>query len=628
MSGRWLHAGGLDDAPAKARNLARMAAAGLPVPRGWVFEPDAPPRPSELEAAIAALLADGPVIVRAALAGEDEASATGAGLGLSLADCRSVEAVKAAIRTVNEHRSAPSIARWRGDASRADRIVLQRQIEGRCLLVCAILPDARVFAEVYTPGDALAGGSTPRWAGRLRRWDDPARPSVERLCEALRETMDGRPHGLDAEIVVDREGTPWLVQVRPIVEPLLERWEPFMAEVRRLGLADELEGCLILDAEHNPEPLSFAHAWLVRWLAAERPKAGEPKVLAGWLYVRTLVRDLSKEHRDEGADPHRALERLHHDLLPRARERLAALDARVSTCDRDELAELLDEALAAFVAMIDAYLGVLVPARAVQRTTKEGDPRRPMSLRERDAFLDVLPATWDVASPSLAELADLGAAASSPGPPTVPSDRAAAATLLEELDDHLFALGLAPVRRVWLRAGALLGIGDDVFCLEGPELAALLRDRDALPLEELVASRRADAKRWAALDPPPRIEDGEPVPVPPSARLQGIPIGPDHTGPIARRDGLEDLLARPPGPETIVVLPALTAQTAVALHHLSLRAVVCEHGGALSHAALMARELGLSALIGCRGCMAIPDGTPARLDTRIGRLRVLTPTRA
>ena len=46
-----------------------------------------------------------------------------------------------------------------------------------------------------------------------------------------------------------------------------------------------------------------------------------------------------------------------------------------------------------------------------------------------------------------------------------------------------------------------------------------------------------------------------------------------------------------------------------------------KHGGALSHAALMVRELGLSALIGCAGCSELPDGLRVELDTRLGRLR-------
>jgi phosphoenolpyruvate-protein kinase (PTS system EI component) len=74
-----------------------------------------------------------------------------------------------------------------------------------------------------------------------------------------------------------------------------------------------------------------------------------------------------------------------------------------------------------------------------------------------------------------------------------------------------------------------------------------------------------------------------------------------------------------------VVLPALTAPAAVVLQRLGVRAVCCEHGGALSHASLMARELGLSALIGCVGCTALAEGTLVQLDTITGRLRVLAP---
>jgi len=104
-----------------------------------------------------------------------------------------------------------------------------------------------------------------------------------------------------------------------------------------------------------------------------------------------------------------------------------------------------------------------------------------------------------------------------------------------------------------------------------------------------------------------------------------VPIGPSHAGPIAQRRDLADLQRRPPPPDAIVVVPALTAQAALVVHALGLRAIVCEWGGALSHAALIARELGVSALVGCRGATAVPDGTPALLDTRAGRLRLAAP---
>jgi pyruvate,water dikinase len=52
--------------------------------------------------------------------------------------------------------------------------------------------------------------------------------------------------------------------------------------------------------------------------------------------------------------------------------------------------------------------------------------------------------------------------------------------------------------------------------------------------------------------------------------------------------------------------------------------VVTEEGGPLSHAAVIARELGLPALIGCAEAMAqIPDGATVELDVAAGSVRVL-----
>ena len=53
-------------------------------------------------------------------------------------------------------------------------------------------------------------------------------------------------------------------------------------------------------------------------------------------------------------------------------------------------------------------------------------------------------------------------------------------------------------------------------------------------------------------------------------------------------------------------------------------AVVVEEGGLLSHAAVIARELGLPAIIGAAGAMdAIPDGAVVEVDPVAGRVRVL-----
>jgi phosphohistidine swiveling domain-containing protein len=229
--------------------------------------------------------------------------------------------------------------------------------------------------------------------------------------------------------------------------------------------------------------------------------------------------------------------------------------------------------------------------------------------------------TWDIASPSLSEVGDLAGRADAgfPGEEEIPNDEARAATLLAQWDDHLFALGLAPLRRVYLRAASLLDLEDDeVFFLGLDELREALEGKSP-GLRATLAARGARQEELARLRPPPRIEAGRPLPAV-GGHLRGVPIGPSFEGRLAPRRDLAALLADPPDREDILVVPALTAQAAVALDHLGIRAVCCEFGGAMSHAALMARELGLSALVGCHGCTDLPAGHLARLDTVAGRL--------
>jgi hypothetical protein len=249
-----------------------------------------------------------------------------------------------------------------------------------------------------------------------------------------------------------------------------------------------------------------------------------------------------------------------------------------------------------------------LPSAAPPRVERSGPA---LCLQDRE-HLDILPATWDIASPPLADLGltiptdptapnnlDLPTNAA-PHPLDPPTDPAALALLIGELDDHLFALGLAPLRRCYLRAAAQLGCSQqDIFLLPPDLLQRLLRgEPHALELPR----RRAEHHQQSDLLPPLQLFDGLPVPSPGGAYLRGLPIGPAAEGPLHPRRDLEDLIARPLAAGAVLAIPALTAQAAIVLRALGIRAVCSEHGGAMSHAALMARELGLSALIGCRGC--------------------------
>ncbi|MEM9459144.1 MAG: PEP-utilizing enzyme [Myxococcota bacterium] len=624
---RWLSTLVDDDLPTKARRLAQLAHAGLPVPAGLTLAPD----PAALDdpdarAAVEHLLARGPVVVRSALWGEDEAEGSAAGLGRSTLGCTDLHAVRQALADLDAQRHDPWLVAYRRDPPGRDCAIVQQQIARRALLVVATAPSGPAEVEVHTAGgEALAQGRSPEYAGLLSQWNDPARPQVEALVKRTTQRLAAAVHGHDLEVVVDPEDAVHLVQARPLAAPLHPGWDQFHQTLADADQLDQLHGVLTLDAEHNPAPLSPAHAWLMNWLRDQRPSAGGPTVLAGWLYVRTLPRDLARAHARPSTPTNtptvvEVVTQLHRDTLPHMRARLEDLTRSLAHADGPTLIEALPRAQQAFLAMIDTYTRVLIPARTRARQAQPGspfaDPAQPLSTRDRDAFLDVLPVTWDLASPSLAECG-----ATSTGEATVlPTDEAQAATLLGEWDDHLFALGLAPLR-TWILAAArhLRLPPNDAFMLTPPELARGLAEPTALPTEQ-IAIRRAALEHQASLRPPLRIVQGRPVSFGRRARLRGIPLGPSFTGVLAPRSDLAALLADPPAPDAIVTLPSLTAPAAVALRQLGVRAVCCEHGGPLSHAALMARELGLSALIGCRGCTELPAGHRARLDTTAGRL--------
>jgi|GEM_PF-1138487 len=596
--------------PPKARLLSEAACHGLPVPAGVVH----PMQWSEaLEAAAAALLSDGPLIVRAALEGEDGPERAAAGLGLSIPNLSDLAAARGAIEQADDARRDPWLTAYRGtERSPHDCVIVQRQVEREVLVVAAALPGGMNFVEVHgTTFEALAHGDTPDFSGLLERWADARAARVASVITRVREALEMPEHGFDLELVVDPRGETHLVQVRPLTRDLVAEGRTFLDAVDAAGHGDRLGGVQVLDAEHNPAPLSPAHASLIAWLATQRPASGGLTTLAGWLYARTRVRDLSGTPTRPVLSPRDALQRLRDVELPAARERLARV--------RDaEGPAMLDAALDAFVAMIDVYLGVLLPVRAAAGKVFAAAPDAPISLRDRATHADVLPSAWDVAAPTLGELGTFDAAEDTAA---LPTDPVAAAMLLTEWDDHLFALGLAPVRAAYRAAARRSNMAEEIFGLELDDLRRTWSDPkfEPGPIARANLERTAD---WARLRPPLMIDEGRPVPLLPHRLLHGVAVGQPFEGPIAQREGLEALLRDPPSPDCIVVLPALTAQAALALESLQLRAVCCEHGGALSHAALMLRELGLSGLIGCSGCTRVPDGVHARIDTAKGRLQI------
>jgi pyruvate,water dikinase len=209
------------------------------------------------------------------------------------------------------------------------------------------------------------------------------------------------------------------------------------------------------------------------------------------------------------------------------------------------------------------------------------------------------------------------------------------------------------IRRAYLEAGRRLAararIAEPslVFELDGDELASVLRGNDRPDADEL--AQRAEHRRWeASLDPPARLGDDAPDPSPallpaglrrmvevvttavsllepePTTRrpLHGLGIG---DTPVVGRARVavrpEDVLQTiEPGDILVAAWTAPTYNAVLA----AVAGVVVQEGGLLCHAAVMARELGIPAVIGATDAMAaIGEGDRIEVDPVAGLVRVL-----
>jgi pyruvate,water dikinase len=169
------------------------------------------------------------------------------------------------------------------------------------------------------------------------------------------------------------------------------------------------------------------------------------------------------------------------------------------------------------------------------------------------------------------------------------------------------------------------------------------------PTSAELASRRRHRHALAALDAPLHLGDPEPAPplelLPkpladvvrmvqivieqlgmggdrPTSGLLGVGVGDRIVrGRACRTDSPEQAIDRLRHGEVLVVPCTTPAYNAV----LTLAsAIVTADGGPLSHAAVLARELGISAVVGARGALTeIPDGALIDVDPIVGEVRVL-----
>ena len=196
------------------------------------------------------------------------------------------------------------------------------------------------------------------------------------------------------------------------------------------------------------------------------------------------------------------------------------------------------------------------------------------------------------------------------------------------------------VARTWVRrAGQLTGHGDDLFFLELPETVGLLRG-DPAPLAK-VPARRASYETYRALPPYPALIRGRFDPIrwaaDPNRRSdyydeRARPAKPDDTitgfpGAAGVVEGIARILRTPEdtaqlGDGEILV----TTVTNIGWTPIFPRAaaVVTDVGAPLSHAAIVARELGIPAVVGCgNATMLLHSGDQVRVDGSNGTVQVL-----
>jgi len=220
----------------------------------------------------------------------------------------------------------------------------------------------------------------------------------------------------------------------------------------------------------------------------------------------------------------------------------------------------------------------------------------------------------------------------------------AAVELEESHAYHIDYPGLAATREALLGFGSrLVAQGrihsrEDVFYLRRDELRSALDDDWGAPLQVTVAERRRERVEGATRTPAPWLGEqpdanAELPPmvakfygVPGSAtsesdRLTGTPASSGVATGVARVVGGPADFGRVSGGDVLVCATTTPAWTPL---FPSLAGLVTDTGGILCHAAVVAREYGLPAVVGAEvATRVIPDGALVRIDGATGQVDVL-----
>jgi phosphohistidine swiveling domain-containing protein len=222
-------------------------------------------------------------------------------------------------------------------------------------------------------------------------------------------------------------------------------------------------------------------------------------------------------------------------------------------------------------------------------------------------------------------------------------DRTAETNKLREATRSELTRLVGVIRTLFLRAGELAGLGNEVFFLTVDEVIDLLSG-DKSSLAGLAARREAweayralpplpswirgrfDPFQWAT-DPHRRSDvSGAGVPVStPTPSANGVIRG--QPGSAGRVEGIVQRINSPEEGDRLQPGEILVASTTnVGWTPLFPRAaaVVTDVGGSLSHAAIVARELGIPAVVGCGDAtIRLRTGDRVLVDGRRGVVEIL-----
>jgi pyruvate,water dikinase len=197
------------------------------------------------------------------------------------------------------------------------------------------------------------------------------------------------------------------------------------------------------------------------------------------------------------------------------------------------------------------------------------------------------------------------------------------------------------VEREWaVRAGQLSGLGDDIFLLTIDEVLALLAGDDTATA--YIPTRQETYARYRALPPYPMIIRGPFDPfhwAADSHRRSDIydataaaPVSTSNTisgfaGAAGRVEGQVRLLDGPEQGDQLQrgeILVAVTTNVGWTPLFPRAAAVVTDVGAPLSHAAIVARELGIPAVVGCGSATTrLHTGDRVRVDGGRGTVEIL-----